>query len=82
MEHQPSPPALLDGGLVVKRVADGSYKRSAACKNFLEAGAVLWAWDADPARKEKAGSSGSSLSLDSGTGTCGMGGALVRTLRA
>lgn len=40
---------------VVKRVADGSYKRSAACKNFLEAGAVLWAWEADPARKEKAG---------------------------
>ena len=40
---------------VVKRVADGSYKRSAACKNFLEAGAVLCAWEADPARKEKAG---------------------------
>jgi hypothetical protein len=40
---------------VAKRVADGTYKRSGACRNFLEADAVHWAWEADPARKEKAG---------------------------
>lgn len=40
----------------VKRVADGlADKRNTQCKNLLPAGAVLWAWDADPERGEKAG---------------------------
>jgi hypothetical protein len=41
---------------VVMRVADGlTDKRSARCKNFLPAGAVLWAWEADPEYDEVAG---------------------------
>ena len=40
----------------VVRVADGlADKRSKRHKNLLPAGAVLWAWDADPAFGEKAG---------------------------
>ena len=40
----------------VKRVADGlSDKRSARCKNFLPAGAILWAWEADADYDEAAG---------------------------
>ena len=40
----------------VVRVADGlTHYRSARAKQPLEAGAVLWAWDADPAYDEQAG---------------------------
>ena len=40
----------------VARVADGlTDKRSARAKKILPAGALLWAWDADPAFEEKAG---------------------------
>ena len=40
----------------VKRVADGlADKRSSRAKKILPAGAVLWAWDADPSVKEAAG---------------------------
>ena len=40
----------------VKRVADGlSDKRSSRAKKVLPAGAVLWAWDADPDFDEQAG---------------------------
>ena len=40
----------------VVRVADGlSDKRSKRARNFLPAGAVLWAWDADPEFDEPAG---------------------------
>ena len=38
------------------RVADGlTDKRSARAKKILPAGALLWAWDADPDFDEKAG---------------------------
>jgi hypothetical protein len=41
---------------VVKRVADGiTDKRPRARTKLLEAGALLWAWDADPEYDEKAG---------------------------
>jgi hypothetical protein len=40
----------------VKRIADGlTDKRSSRAKKVLPAGAVLWAWDADPDFDEKAG---------------------------
>ena len=40
----------------VKRVADGlTNKRSSRAKKVLPAGAVLWAWDADPDFDEAAG---------------------------
>ena len=40
----------------VKRVADGlTDQRSARAKKILPAGALLWAWDADPDRDEAAG---------------------------
>ena len=40
----------------VKRVADGlSDKRSPRARSVLPAGAVLWAWDADPEFDEQAG---------------------------
>ena len=40
----------------VARVADGlTDKRSTRAKTFLPAGAVLWAWDADPEFGEVAG---------------------------
>ena len=40
----------------VKRVADGlTDKRSSRAKKVLPAGAVLWAWDADPEFDEQAG---------------------------
>ena len=40
----------------VKRVADGlTNTRSARAKKILPAGALLWAWDADPDRNEAAG---------------------------
>ena len=41
----------------VKRIADGlADKRSSRAKKILPAaGAVLWAWDADPSVKEAAG---------------------------
>ena len=40
----------------VVRVADGlTDKRSARAKKILPAGALLWAWDADPEFDEKAG---------------------------
>ena len=41
---------------VVKRVADGiNDKASARCKKILPAGALLWAWEADPEYEERAG---------------------------
>ena len=41
---------------VVKRVADGlTDTRSARAKKILPAGALLWAWDADPEYDEQAG---------------------------
>ena len=44
---------IVGGGV---RVADGlTHYRSARCKKPLPAGAVLWAWDADPAYDEQAG---------------------------
>ena len=40
----------------VKRVADGcTDKRSKRARTLLPAGAVLWAWDADPDFDEQAG---------------------------
>lgn len=40
----------------VKRIADGlSDKRSQRCTNFLPAGALLWAWEADAEFDEVAG---------------------------
>ena len=40
----------------VARVADGlTDKRSSRAQKVLPAGAVLWAWDADPAFDEPAG---------------------------
>ena len=40
----------------VKRVADGlTDKRSARAKKILPAGALLWAWEADPEYKEASG---------------------------
>ena len=40
----------------VKRVADGmTDKRTKRCTTLLKAGAVLWAWEADPAFDEPAG---------------------------
>ena len=40
----------------VVRVADGlTHYESSRCKKPLPAGAVLWAWDADPAYDEQAG---------------------------
>ena len=40
----------------VKRVADGlTNKTSKKAKKILPAGALLWAWDADPEYNEKAG---------------------------
>jgi hypothetical protein len=40
----------------VKRIADGLHdKRSARARKILPAGAVLWAWDADPEFDEQAG---------------------------
>ena len=40
----------------VTQIADGvTHKKSKACKKILPAGAVLWAWDADPAFDEAAG---------------------------
>ena len=40
----------------VTRVADGlTDKRSARAKKILPAGALLWAWDADPQYDEAAG---------------------------
>ena len=40
----------------VKRVADGlNDKASTRCKKILPAGALLWAWDADPNYDEAAG---------------------------
>ena len=40
----------------MKRVADGlTDKRSARAKTILPAGALLWAWEADPEYKEAAG---------------------------
>jgi hypothetical protein len=40
----------------VRRIADGlTDKRSARAKKILPAGALLWAWDADPQFDEKAG---------------------------
>ena len=40
----------------VARVADGlTDKRSARARKILPAGALLWAWDADPAFDERAG---------------------------
>ena len=40
----------------VARVADGlTDKRSSRAQKILPAGAVLWAWDADPERGEAAG---------------------------
>ena len=40
----------------VKRIADGlSDKRSQRARKILPGGAVLWAWDADPAFDEQAG---------------------------
>lgn len=40
----------------VKRVADGlTDKRSARCQQFLPAGAILWAWEADAEFDETAG---------------------------
>jgi len=41
---------------VIKRVADGmTHKRTERCTNILPAGALLWAWEADPAYEEAAG---------------------------
>ena len=41
---------------IVKRVADGlTDKRSSRAQKVLPAGAVLWAWDADPDFDEAAG---------------------------
>ena len=40
----------------MKAIADGkTHKRSKRCKQILPAGAVLWAWDADPEFDEAAG---------------------------
>ena len=40
----------------VKRIADGlTDKRSPKARSVLPAGAVLWAWDADPDFDEQAG---------------------------
>ena len=40
----------------VRRVADGlTDKTSARAKKILPAGALLWAWDADPEYDEQAG---------------------------
>ena len=40
----------------VTRVADGlTDKRSKRAQKILPAGALLWAWDADPEYEEKAG---------------------------
>ena len=40
----------------VKRIADGlTDKRSAKARKVLPAGALLWAWDADPDYDELAG---------------------------
>ena len=55
-------PYKLDGKTIkiwasgtVKRVADGLTDRtSARAKKILPAGAILWAWDADPEYNEKA----------------------------
>ena len=46
---------IWSSGRVV-RVADGlTDKRSARARKILPAGALLWAWDADPEYNEKAG---------------------------
>ena len=49
-------PHLIWAGGRVVRVADGlTDKRSPRAKKILPGGALLWAWDADPERDEKAG---------------------------
>ena len=49
-------PTLIWASGRVVRVADGlTNKRTKAAKTVLPAGALLWAWDADPEFDEKAG---------------------------
>jgi hypothetical protein len=49
-------PCLIWAWGTVKRVADGlTDTRSSRAKKILPGGALLWAWDADPERDEKAG---------------------------
>ena len=49
-------PILIWAPGTVTRIADGlADKRSSRAKKILPAGAVLWAWDADPSISEAAG---------------------------
>ena len=49
-------PTLIWASGRVVRIADGlTNKRTKAARTVLPAGAVLWAWDADPEFDEKAG---------------------------
>ena len=64
----------------VRRVADGlTDKASSRAKKILPAGALLWAWDADPEYDEPAGEKWLVLcSLRSGTSMYSMHGGLTR----
>ena len=64
----------------VRRVADGlTDKASSRAKKILPAGALLWAWDADPEYDEPAGEKWLVLcSLRSGTSMYSMHGGLAR----
>jgi hypothetical protein len=65
----------------VVRIADGlADKRTARCQNFLPAGAILWAWEADPAFNEPAGEQWLHVLLPSKCGMrkCSMRGAMIR----
>lgn len=55
-EHGNDQPHMIWSSGRVVRVADGlTDKRSARARTVLPAGAVLWAWDADPEFEEEAG---------------------------
>lgn len=55
-EKDSNKPHMIWASGTIKRIADGlTDKRSARAKKVLPAGAVLWAWDADPEFGEQAG---------------------------
>ena len=64
----------------VARVADGlTDKRSKRAQKILPAGALLWAWDADPEFNEQAGEQWLILlRLKNGMDKCSMHGGLTR----
>ena len=55
-EKDTNTPHMIWASGTVKRIADGlTDKRSSRAKKVLPAGAVLWAWDADPEFDEQEG---------------------------